>query len=359
MRGWSAIRPRALTTAAAAVAGCVMLSACGSGGGSNAPSNASQASQSSLSGQTITLYNGQHEQATDLLVKAFEKQTGIHVRVHSGDGPQLATQILQEGSASPADVYFTENSPELMTLQDHHLLAPVAASTLAQIPSRDNSPAGDWVGVVARVNVLAYDPAKLSAAQLPSSLLDLAQPAWKGKIAIAPADADFLPLVQAMVALHGTSATLTWLRGLKTNAQIYQDDEGVVAAVNRGSVAAGIINNYYWFRMRAQMGAAHTSSRLHYFSDDAGSLVNVSGAAVLGSSHHAAAAQRFLTFLVSASAQRLLARSNIDFEYPLRPGVSPSSQLKPFAQLDPPDVGVAQLGADTAAPGLLRQASLL
>src|SRR5580704_6745289 len=63
------------------------------------------------SGSSITLYNGQHTQLTAALVSAFEKQTGISVRVLSNDGVVLADQILQEGSVSPADVYITENTP--------------------------------------------------------------------------------------------------------------------------------------------------------------------------------------------------------------------------------------------------------
>lgn len=322
----------------------LVLSACGGGGDA----------------QSITLYNGQHPQVTAELVSAFEHQTGITVRVHSGEGPQIANQILAEGKSSPADVYFTENSPELMELQHKGLLAHLDPSTLAQVPAADSSPKGDWVGVVARVDVLAYDPAQVSSGALPRSLLDLARPEWKGRVGIAPADADFLPLVSAVAALHGRAAALRWLRGLAANAQIFQDEEAVVAAVNRGSVATGIVNNYYWFRMRTELGAAGTHCELHYFGNhDVGDLVNVSGAGVLASSTHPSDAQRFVAFLVSRRAQRLLAASEVDFEYPLRPGVAPNPQLRPFDELSPPPLSVAHLGSDQFAAGLLRQAGLL
>ena len=95
----------------------------------------------------------------------------------------------------------------------------------------------------------------IQEAALPASLLDLAKPEWKGKVAIAPTDADFLPLVGAVVALKGRPAALDWLKGLHENAMIFDDDEGVVAAVDRGAVATGIINNYYWARLRMEKGA--------------------------------------------------------------------------------------------------------
>ena len=71
----------------------------------------------SSSGQSITLYSGQHVQTTDALVSAFEKATGITVNVRPGDEDDLANQIVVEGSHSPADVIFTENSPALEYLQ--------------------------------------------------------------------------------------------------------------------------------------------------------------------------------------------------------------------------------------------------
>ena len=137
----------------------------------------------------------------NLLIADFQKRTGIAVKVKAGEGPEIANEIAEEGSSSPADVYFTENSPELQLLSEKDLLTPVDAKTLAEIPSQFNSPKGDWLGVLARENVLAYNTAMVKPGQLPKSIMDLAGPAYKGKIGIAPSDADFLPLVSAVAAL--------------------------------------------------------------------------------------------------------------------------------------------------------------
>ncbi|MGA7817191.1 extracellular solute-binding protein, partial [Caballeronia sp.] len=257
---------------------------------------------------SLTLYNAQHEQVVAALAKDFEKQTGISVKVRNGEGPAMAAQLVAEGSASPADVYFTENSPELMLLDEKGMLAKTDASTLSNIPSRFNSPQGDWVGVLARENVLVYNTKKIDAAQLPASLMDLAKPQWKGKVGVAPSDGDFLPVVSAVIAMKGEAEALEWLKGLKKNAQIFDDDEGVVAAVNRGGVATGVVNNYYWARLHVQLGDSATRSAIYHFPNgDVGALVNVSGAAVLKSSTNQQAAQQFLAYLVSERAQQLMA----------------------------------------------------
>jgi len=309
---------------------------------------------------TLTLYSAQHHQMVDMLTQAFTQETGIKVRVHSGEAPEIANQIAQEGKQSPADVYFTENSPELTLLDEKGMLAKIDPAALAQVPARYSAANGDWIGVLARENVLVFDPSMIQENALPASLLDLARPEWKGKVAIAPTDADFLPLVDAVAVLKGRAAALDWLKGLKRNAQVFDDDEGVVAAVNRGSVATGIINNYYWARLRAEEGADKMQSRIHHFTDhDVGALVNVSGAAVLKSTKHPEAAQRFVAFLVSRPVQEMLGKSDIDFEYPLARGVQPNPLLKPFDQLQPPEISMLQLGDDQQAARLLREAGLI
>ena len=312
------------------------------------------------SGATLTLYSGQHEQTVELLIADFEKESGIKVRVHSGEGPEVANQLVAEGVDSPADVYFTENSPELMLLEKKGLLAKVSPAALASVPAQYSSANGYWLAVLARENVLAYNPANIEESQLPKSLLDLAEPMWKDKIAISPTDADFLPVVGAVLALKGKDATLAWLKGLKNNAQIFDDDEAVAAAVEGGRVATGIINNYYWDRLVIQQGAAATKSRLYHFAHgDVGAVVNVSGAAILKSAPYPDAAQKFLAYLVSERAQQLLATSRVNFEYPLRPGVKPDPMLKPFHELEPPALDAGKLGDDSSVGELLQEAGLL
>lgn len=311
-------------------------------------------------GQTLTLYSAQHPQVVHMLTQAFTKETGIAVRVHSGEGPEIAQQLLREGASSPADVVFVENSPELVLLDEHHLLAPVTPATLALVPSRDSASGGHWLGVLARQNVLAWNPSLISRQDLPRSLLELAQPQWKGKVAIAPSDADFLPLVGAVIRAEGKDKALAWLEGLRRNAKLYQDDESVVAAVNRGSVATGIINNYYWARLRTELGEGGMHSQIaHFAPGDLGNLINISGAAVLASSKNQAEAQRFLAFLVSRKAQQMLAQSTVDYEYPLASGVAANPLLTPANDLHPPTVAPTALGDDRESAALLQRAGLI
>ncbi|MFZ0042463.1 MAG: extracellular solute-binding protein [Solirubrobacteraceae bacterium] len=307
---------------------------------------------------SIVLYNGQHLQLTDELVAAFEKRTGISVQMRTNDSIVLADQLLQEGSSSPADVYLSENSPELEDLDQHGLFARLPRSTLDQVPRADEPPSGDWAPIALRISGLAYDPALISKSSLPRSILEFTAPGWKGKVAIAPTDSDFPPLVGAMIATYGTKVAASWLAGLKHNAQIFATDEAVVAAVNRGAVATGVINQYYWYRLRLELGSGAIHSSVYYFPDhNVGSIENISGVAVLASSTHRQAADAFANFLVGALGQHVLAGSD-DFEYPARSDVRPNPALPPESALSPARLGAVELGNDRAAAKLIQQAGL-
>jgi iron(III) transport system substrate-binding protein len=311
-------------------------------------------------GHALTLYAGQYPQMVRLLVGEFEHESGIRVEVRYGDGPELADRIIREGKRTPADVFFTGNSPELMRLQEQGLLAPVDKATLAQIPARYNSDAGDWIGVLARENVLTYNPKLIEASALPKSILELAMPKWKGKIGVHLAGADIVPLVRTIEVKGNRRAALFWLEGVKLNAKPYPHGADTVLAVNHGDVAVGITNSHDYYRMRQRLGARKTLSRVYHFSNgDPGGLVNISGAAALKYAPHPQLAQKFLAYLVSRPAQALLANGTVDFEYPLRPGVPANKALKPFDQLEPPAITVTQLGGDREARQLLQQAGVL
>jgi iron(III) transport system substrate-binding protein len=346
------MRRRAGWAAAAGLAVCCgLLAACGgAAGGSDAV--------------TITLYNGQHVLTAQNLVAAFEKATGITVNIRSDDEDTLADQIVTEGSHSPADVFYTENSPPLESLQAKGLLAKVDPATLSHTPARFSSPQGDWVGVSARVSVIIYNPGLISASQLPTKVSQLASPQYRGKLALAPQETDFQPIVTSYLRAYGQPATLRWLKAIDANASghIYPDNETIADEVNRGAVAFGIVNQYYWYRMQAEIGASNTRAKItHFAPGDPGYVIDVSGAAVLKSSTHQAAAQKFLAFLVSKQGQDIIAdpSKSISFEYPIASGVTTQAPETPFDQLQPYPMTIAELGDGSTAVALMREAGLL
>jgi iron(III) transport system substrate-binding protein len=335
-----------------AVIGSVIVSAAllaGCGGGSSA------------SHGSITLYSGQHEQTTQSLVAAFEKSTGITVKVRYDDEDTFTDEIVAEASHPVADVFYTENSPPLEYLQQKGLLAAIDQSTLAKTPAKYDSPQGEWVGISARVSVLIYNPSLISKSRLPATVLQLANPKYKGKLAFAAGETDFQPIVTSVERTYGQAKTLAWLHGIASNAgsHVYPDNETIADEVNRGAVAFGVVNQYYWYRMGAELGKAGIHSKITYFAPhDPGYVLDVSGAAVLKSSKNQAAAQKFLAFLVSKQGQEIIAHS-ISFEYPLDDGVKTAAPETPFSQLEPNSITIPELGDGSSAVSLLQKTGLL
>ena len=330
------------TALAAATATLLALSAC-----SGAPSGtASGGSTAGASGDGIVVYNAQHENLTGAWVDAFTKETGIKVTLRNGDDLEMSNQLSEEGKNSPADVFLTENSPAMVRIASAGLLAPVDQATLSQVPAQYRPSTGDWTGIAARSTVLAYNKTKLSENQLPKSLMDLADPSWKGRIGASTGGADFQAIVSAMLALKGEDATQKWLEAAKSNFKSYKDDTPVLAAVNAGEVDAGVLYHYYSFVDQAQTGENSKNVALHYFKNqDPGAFVSVSGGAVLASSKKQAQAQEFLKFITGKAGQQVLQNGD-SFEYTVGSDVPANSKLVPLKDLQAPSVDPAKLNSE-------------
>ena len=110
-------------TTVAAVVGTAVLSlvaGCGIGSGSKTE---------------LVVYNAQHEELVSAMLDGFAKETGIDVTLRNGSDFELANQIVQEGSASPADVFLTENSPAMTLVADKGMFAKLDDDTMAQVPA--------------------------------------------------------------------------------------------------------------------------------------------------------------------------------------------------------------------------------
>jgi len=344
-----------MMTAALAGAAMLAMTACGAAG---SPASSTAGGSSSAGKAVLVLYNAQHENLMTAVTDAFTAATGIKVEMRNGDDSELSNQIVQEGSASPADVFVTENSPGMTLLDTKGLFTGLDAATRAQTPAQYSATNGKWVGFAARSTVLPYNTGKLTAGQAPGSVMDLAKPAWKDRFGISPSGADFQAIVSAVVQLKGEDAAAAWLAGLKANAKIYQGNSTVMKAVNSGEIETGIIYHYYWYEDQAEGGANSDHVKLKFLGQqDPGAFVSVSGAGVLASSKHPREAQQFVAFLTSAAGQQAIVGSST-MEYAIASGVAANKVLTPLSELDPPIVDPTALNGPRVV-ALMQQAGLL
>lgn len=362
--------PRRTTVLVAVVGVFALITACGSADSSSSAASGSRAAAESVSGAGTTpaeepldpaalvVYNAQHENLTRAWADAFTQETGVKVQLRNGDDLSMANQIAAEGSASPADVFITENSPGMNVIEAAGLFETVDPAVMAQVPAQYSPSTAQWVGVAARSTVFVYNKAKFTPDTLPKSIMDLADPSWKGRWAASPGGADFQAIVSAMYALEGADATRAWLTAMKANFVAYKGNSTVMKAVNAGEVDGGVIYHYYWYGDQAGTKENSANTALHFFGNsDPGAFVSVSGAGVLASSDKKDVAQAFLKFITSKAGQQIVADTVL--EYPLTDTTSETNKaLKPLSTLGAPVFDPAKLNS-VVVTDLLTEVGLL
>jgi iron(III) transport system substrate-binding protein len=294
---------------------------------------------------SILVYNAQHASLTQAWADGFTRDSGIKVVLRNGSDTEIGNQIVQEGAASPADVFLTENSPGMILVDTAGLLAPLGNDILARVPDYFRAADGRWVGVAARTTVFAYNKSKLTSDQLPKSLMDLADPAWKGRWAASPAGADFQAIVSALLELKGEAATAAWLKAMEQNAAAFRGNGAALKAVNAGVIDGTVIYHYYYFGDQAKTGENSNNTALHYFrNEDPGAFVSISGGGVLATSKHPSQAQAFLKWIVGESGQTVL-KTGDSYEYAVGIGAQSNPKLVPLADLHAPKIDPSKLNS--------------
>ncbi|MDB5596203.1 MAG: iron transporter substrate-binding protein [Hyphomicrobiales bacterium] len=305
----------------------------------------------------IVVYNAQHETLAKSWAEAFTADTGIKVVLRNGGDTQLGNQLVQEGAASSADVFLTENSPAMVLVDNAKLFAPVEPATLDLVPEEYRPSHGRWIGIAARSTVFVYDKRKLDQAKLPASIMDLADASWKGRWAASPSGADFQAIVSAILEIKGPAATQAWLTAMKQNSVVLRGNVAAMKAVNAGEVEGAVIYHYYWFGDQAKTGENSGNVGVHYFRNkDAGAFVSISGGGVLASSKNQPQAQAFLKWIVT-KGQNILRTGN-SYEYAVAKGAASNDRLPPLVDLQAPKIDPAKLNS-RAVSDMMTAAGLL
>jgi iron(III) transport system substrate-binding protein len=306
------------------------------GGAATAPAQA----------DSLTIYSGREERLVKPIMDRFERETGIDLNVRYASSTALATQLVEEGRNSPADVYWSQEPGTLGLVAARGLLKRLPQATVGKVPSRFATRSRRWVGTSGRSRVLVYNTQRVPAQQLPASVWQLTNARWKGKIGVAPTNASFQAFLGAAIHLHGEAQVRTWLRGLEANdVKFFPNNTTVVQAVARGDVEVGLVNHYYLYNVLADTPGLPI--RNHWFrAGDTGNLVLAAGVGVVAATEKDASAQRFVDFLLSKTGQRMIARGPGAAEYPVVAGVPRRPGLRALSTIKGPKYNLGRLSAD-------------
>jgi iron(III) transport system substrate-binding protein len=343
---------RARWTALGALVAVVALlaGACGDG---------DQEGGGSGSSESLVLYSGRDEALVGPIIEAFEEETGIDVEVRYGNSAELGAALLEEGGATPADVFYSQEVGSVGVLAKADLLSPLPEELVERVDERFRPAQGtDWVGVTGRSRVIVYNPELVD--EVPASVVELTDPAYEGQVAWAPSNAGFQAFVTAFRVTRGEDDAKAWIEAMKDNgAQTYSNNVEVLEAVNEGRIGIGLINHYYWARMVPEVGGEENMTAQLVFpsGDDPGALVNATAAALTTNGSDNPAALRFIEFLLSQSGQREFVERT--WEYPLVREVDDPEGLPALEELGGPQLDLTDLDSLEQTQQLLADTGLL
>jgi len=307
----------------------------------------------------LVVYSGRSKGLVHPIIKQFEKETGITVKVRYGNTAQLAVALLEEGEKSPADLFWAQDAGALGAVSRQGLFQKLPESVLSKVPDKFRNAEGTWAATSGRARVLAYAPERVKAEELPKSVFDLTDAKWQGRVGWAPQNASFQAFVTAMRVLEGEEKAEEWLRGMKANgAKSYPKNTPIIQALAAGEIDLGLPNHYYLMRFK-KSDSGFPVEQTFFASGDAGNLVNVAGIGVLKSSTHAEEVNTFVEYLLSPKVQQFFI-SEV-FEYPVTEAGIPSAKLLPPAELIKltPEINLEKLDDLEGTLKLLREADIL
>ena len=326
-----------------------ILAACG--GGNDGGSGGGDAD--------LVIYSGRSESLVDPILKRFEEESGLDVRIQYADTSELTPTILEEGENSPADVFFSQDAGALAALTNEGLLGEIPEDVLANVEDRFKDPGGTWVGVTGRARVIGYSTERVTEADLPKSVFEVTEPKWKGRVGFPPTNASFVAFVSALIESVGRDRTKAFLEGLEANeAKRYDNNVLALQAVSAGEVDIALVNHYYLYANFKDDPNAKLANHYPGQGDGGeGTFVNVAGVGILKSAKHKDAAEKLVTFLLENEAQEYFRDETS--EYPLRTGIGPIAELPPLDSLKTIDVPLSDLGRDLqASTELLKEVGL-
>ena len=289
--------------------------------------------------QEITVYSSRGPQLVKPLIKAFERRTGIEVKLLTAKAGALIRRLEIEGRRSPADVLLTVDAGQLHLARTKGVLQKARIGRF--VPPYLRDPEYYWYGLSKRARVIVYSPARVSAGEL-STYEDLASKKWRGRLCLRSSDNIYnQSLVASTIAHFGVSYAARWARGMVANLASPPggNDRAQIGAVASGVCDLSLVNTYYMGIMTTSddpVQAANAAKVRLFFPNQRGrgTHINVSGAGVAADAPNRSGAIRFIEFLLSPEGQRIYASSN--FEYPVISSTEPDELVRswgwPFKQ---------------------------
>ena len=314
-----------------------------------AVSNISRQNMDNKTGE-INVYSSRKEVLVRELFDEFSHLNNIKVNYITDDPSKLIARIESEGELTKADLFICADVSNLVLAENRGLLDKVDSKILNDaIPStlRD----GYWFGLTKRARVIVYAKDRVNVDDL-ESYEGLADPKWKKRIVVRSSNHPYnQSLLSSIINANGESKARTWVKGLVANfARVPQGgDIDQIRAVAAGEGDVAIVNSYYYGRIlnsdfKSDKEIARKVDVFFPNQNDRGTMMNISGAAVVKYAKNRENAIALLEFMVSSKAQNIYAQKNQ--EYPVLESVKLSKVLSAWPKYKQDNESLLSVGAN-------------
>lgn len=295
----------------------------------------------------LVVYTARNEQLVKPLFERYTAETGVKIEYLTDKEAPLMARLQAEGARTEADVFMTVDAGNLWQAAQLGLLRAVESPVLeANIPAHLQDPENRWFGLSVRARTLIYNTDKVQPSEL-STYEALAEAPWKGRLCLRTSKKVYnQSLVATLIENHGAEGAEAIVAGWVANqaAQPFASDDEVIQAVGAGRCDVGIVNTYYFGRLKRDNPALPVAIFWpNQGEGQRGVHVNVSGAAITTHAKRPEAAQAFLEWLSAGDAQSKFASVNLEF--PANPAVEVDPAVAGWGPFRQDLINVSRAGA--------------
>src|SRR5687767_11909510 len=287
--------------------------------------------------RTVTIYVSTDRVFSEPVLRAYERQSGVTVNAvydtEETKSTGLANRLLAEQARPQADVFWSNEPVRTLVLKSRDVLAPYRSPSAEGIPAVLRDPEGYWTGFSARMRVIAYNTKSVRVEDAPQSVLELADPKWKGQVAIAdPRFGSTSFHVAALYAVLGDEKADDFFRRLKANAVRIVDGNSVVRdLVVRGEVKVGLTDTD---DVNVALEAGQPIGMVLPDRDGIGVPVMPNMVSLIRGAPNAEEGQKLIDYLLSSEVEQLLAQSEA-VQIPLHQGVPGPKNMPAITSFKP------------------------
>ena len=193
----------------------------------------------------LVVYAALDRDFSEPILKAYQQRTGREIRpkydIESTKTVGLTQAIVAEAARPRCDLFWNNEILNTLRLKKKGLLARFDPPQAADLPEPFRDPDGQWYGFAARARILLVNTDLVAEGDRPSSIRDLADPQWKGKIGLAkPLFGTTATHAACLFAAWGSDEAKAFFRALKANeAHVLSGNKQVALAVGSGTLAIG------------------------------------------------------------------------------------------------------------------------